>query len=65
LEEGLKKSPLFERLLKLQERRKKLEFEIRTEEMKRDLDPLSMEESDMQKYLRKRGIEDLKSRDER
>jgi len=65
LEEGLKKSPLVERLLELQERRKKLEFEIRTEKIKRDLDPLSMEESDMQKYLRKRGIEDLKSRDER
>ena len=65
MEEGLKKSPLVERLLKLQERRKKLEFEIRTEKIKRDLDPLSMEESDMQKYLRKRGIEDLKSRDER
>jgi hypothetical protein len=65
LEEGLKKSPLVERLLKLQERRKKLEFKIRTEEMKRDLDPLSMEESDMLKSLRKRGIEDLKSRDER
>ena len=65
MEEGLKKSPLFERLLKLQERRKKLEFEIRTEEMKRDLDPLSMEESDMLKSLRKRGIEGLKSRDKK
>ncbi len=44
---------LIERLIELEDERKKVEFELRTEEMRRDLDPLSPEEFEMLRRLKR------------